>query len=663
MHQTFYIDIDEEITSIIDRLKHAKAKEIVMVVPKRALLVQSIVNLRILKKEADEAALQLMIVTQDKLGKLLIEKAGIFVQQKMDNIADDEISVEAEEVPESEEPAESEEHIVEASNERLEKIGSTNFFSAESQAGSAKDEIVKAKKSSPKKSDREKLVNKELVLGIGSDIRKKDQEPSYENEPAPAQPEPAAHVQKVSIPHIERQSAPKAAAENFPSLKKPKLDLEAPVGAKDHERVQNFFYQRDNAEKRPNKVYKTEEEVSVSGKFHLWFWVFGIVSLLIFAGIAAYLFVPKVKLTIGIVTASKSIDSEITGKVSAAGVDYETQLIPAKSVEVEHEVVKSLSASGSKSVSNQKARGKITIYNEYDTNPQPLVATTRFLSKDGKLFRLVKGVTVPGMKKTGENSEKGSIEAEVVADRAGEEFNIEPTSFTIPGFENSGNDKYLKFYAESSKSMSGGGSGSQEANFVAAEDIVSAKEAVKGDIESALKQEIKKRAVSQFGYESEDEVILIDGAISQEEPVYKLSNSQGDVVDTFEITSQVKAKALIVNKKDLDSLVARMIARSGNGQVDIDGESLALTFGKPIVDFEGGIIEIKFHATGKLQPNMDTAAIRSDILGKKEENLKEYLQSFNEIERIQLSYWPSFINGRIPFRASQVEVVLDKDKK
>ncbi|HHE45761.1 MAG TPA: hypothetical protein ENL05_00200, partial [Candidatus Moranbacteria bacterium] len=92
-HQTFYIDIDEEITSIIERLKKARAREIIVVVPKRALLIQSIINLRILKKEADEMGIQLMVVTQDKLGKILIEKAGILVQQKMDDLSGEEITL------------------------------------------------------------------------------------------------------------------------------------------------------------------------------------------------------------------------------------------------------------------------------------------------------------------------------------------------------------------------------------------------------------------------------------------------------------------------------------------------------------------------------------------------------------------------------------------
>ncbi len=53
MHQTFYIDIDEEIPlSVIDKLKNRwRVKNYSFVVPKRALFLQSIVNLKLLKRE------------------------------------------------------------------------------------------------------------------------------------------------------------------------------------------------------------------------------------------------------------------------------------------------------------------------------------------------------------------------------------------------------------------------------------------------------------------------------------------------------------------------------------------------------------------------------------------------------------------------------------
>ncbi|MFZ2193145.1 MAG: hypothetical protein WAV31_02790, partial [Candidatus Moraniibacteriota bacterium] len=65
MHQTFYIDIDEEITSIVEKLRKTKAPEAIMVVPKRSLLIQSIVNLKLLRKEADNLGVKISIITQD----------------------------------------------------------------------------------------------------------------------------------------------------------------------------------------------------------------------------------------------------------------------------------------------------------------------------------------------------------------------------------------------------------------------------------------------------------------------------------------------------------------------------------------------------------------------------------------------------------------------
>jgi len=88
-HKTLYIDIDEEITSIVDRLRKAPANEVIVVVPKGSLLIQSLVNLKLLKKEANRRQKKLMIVTQDKIGKKLIEKAGILVQGEMKDSFDE----------------------------------------------------------------------------------------------------------------------------------------------------------------------------------------------------------------------------------------------------------------------------------------------------------------------------------------------------------------------------------------------------------------------------------------------------------------------------------------------------------------------------------------------------------------------------------------------
>ena len=55
MKDTIYIDVDDEITAIIDKVITSKHKIVALVLPKRAVVLQSIVNMKLLKRTADEA--------------------------------------------------------------------------------------------------------------------------------------------------------------------------------------------------------------------------------------------------------------------------------------------------------------------------------------------------------------------------------------------------------------------------------------------------------------------------------------------------------------------------------------------------------------------------------------------------------------------------------
>ena len=104
--------------------------------------------------------------------------------------------------------------------------------------------------------------------------------------------------------------------------------------------------------------------------------------------------------------------------------------------------------------SGTKASGIITVFNEYSSDSQRLVASTRFLSSSGKIFRAIEDIYIPGMKTDGDEVIPGSIDAEVMANYLGTEYNISPSDFTIPGFK--GTPKYDGFYGKSDTSMSGG---------------------------------------------------------------------------------------------------------------------------------------------------------------------------------------------------------------
>src|SRR5260370_22226151 len=60
-----YVDVDDEITGIIDKVTSANSKIVALVVPKRAAVFQSGVNMKLLKRRADTAKKHLVLITSE----------------------------------------------------------------------------------------------------------------------------------------------------------------------------------------------------------------------------------------------------------------------------------------------------------------------------------------------------------------------------------------------------------------------------------------------------------------------------------------------------------------------------------------------------------------------------------------------------------------------
>lgn len=79
MDEILYLEPDEEITSVIDKIKQSKNTRLCLVVPREATLLQSVVNLKLLVKEASSLGKVIAIVTADKIGRNLAAKVGLTV--------------------------------------------------------------------------------------------------------------------------------------------------------------------------------------------------------------------------------------------------------------------------------------------------------------------------------------------------------------------------------------------------------------------------------------------------------------------------------------------------------------------------------------------------------------------------------------------------------
>src|SRR3990167_7536068 len=82
--QIFYLETNEEVPSIIDRIQKSDDFDIALVVAKGALLIQSIVNLKLIKRECEKINKSMVLVTSDKIGRNLASQVGISVYERIE---------------------------------------------------------------------------------------------------------------------------------------------------------------------------------------------------------------------------------------------------------------------------------------------------------------------------------------------------------------------------------------------------------------------------------------------------------------------------------------------------------------------------------------------------------------------------------------------------
>jgi hypothetical protein len=80
---TIYVDVDDEITGVIDKLKNSDKKVVALILPKRASVFQSIVNMKLLKRAADGSKKNMVLITSEAALLPLAGVAGVHVAKNL----------------------------------------------------------------------------------------------------------------------------------------------------------------------------------------------------------------------------------------------------------------------------------------------------------------------------------------------------------------------------------------------------------------------------------------------------------------------------------------------------------------------------------------------------------------------------------------------------
>ena len=410
-------------------------------------------------------------------------------------------------------------------------------------------------------------------------------------------------------------------------------------------------------EKLPNKIDELLEETaefraehkhtpnvrkpvrrSPSSRFPIWATTFIILILVV---VGSVFFFHSGKVTIALKSEMVSVNFTTP---SISETSQATGTLPYKVLPLQKQSTKEVSATGAPIKVDKKASGTIVIYNNFNTSTQALVATTRFETSDGLIFKLDKDVTVPGVSKVGGQTVPGSIEAVVSADQTGTKYNIDKTDFTILGFK--GSPKYQAFYARSKTIMSGGFSGSMPQ--VSSADLK--------DANDELKQTLTAQLIAEIQSQKADNYVFFKEGIN--------------TTYTYEVTPSTTNKATVTGKLTLEGLiferskVEQIITTSREGEkYHFDNlESLVLTIANSnsVNSFiSNPVLSLKFSGELTTGQSFDEYALKQVLAGKPKNQIKSILSTYPEITSVAYTTHPFWLRS-LPKNPDSISIVVTK---
>jgi hypothetical protein len=424
-----YLEADEEIPGVIDRLRKEKSSQITLVVPKASIILQSVINLKLILRLSKELKKSIALVSHDPIGRNLASQVGIPAYDS-----------------------------VNAKIPILEPIGPkpSSDDILEINAGSDQDNpnptetpafpIHHFQDSSPEISEAAQMKDEPEDLMAG-----------FVSEDVPDESEPITE-------------------EEIDQLKQSKLEPTVAI-AETPVKAQAEMHKSQSINSNLNKKRKLG---------YLW----AILAALIVVVVGFGLFYPKAIITAAVKGEQFDSSVDITVDPSQKQADLNGAIIPAQYGESMQEDSKKVTATGTKNV-GQKASGTINFYNNYSTDPQQLPSGTR-LSSGGKTFITSADITIPGATLSLNNgavvTNPGQTTGKIEATDAGADYNVAPGRFTITDFSGSKQDK---IYGQSMGALTGGSS--KQITVVAQSDVDKAQDDLVNSLNDQAKQDLAKQ--------------------------------------------------------------------------------------------------------------------------------------------------------------------------
>lgn len=603
MNTVIYLEPDEEITSVIDKMKKAPDNGVALVVPRGGTLAQSIVNLKLLQKSAKEIDKKIALVASDRIGRNLASQIGIPIFEK---------AAEAEKA----------------------SLGASSPAAAKPKANFDVEGFQVNSYYARKDNEEEELgdeVDDSSGLSGGDDVSD-DGSIGSENLSEEDMAEDGHDEQNDLKSEIETYRQEKEDEANRKETVEPTKTEKQPKIEENKNMGDGYGQKRAN-------LKGTRKALLIIGS---------VVLVLLLA--ASYLALPYANAAVILKTEDTTLDSDVTAGQDIKVVDVEKMQIPGTLVETSKEMTKTYKTTGTREVGT-KATGKVILTNAWDGNTHIVAAGTK-LTTGSTSFVTLAPATIPAVKVTlaPPSVTPGTVEVSVEAENPGSTYNIAPATFRIAGIT------IDSIYGRSTTAMTGGTT--QKIAILSDADVKAASADIQKGFIDTNKAELTAIAEKNSSKIFENQIAL---EVISEEP----SITVGADGENFDYKISAKINAIAFSLTDAKILMAKKIEQglaSDKMFVNPDKATIEAEYLGILAPTETGSTfnHLKMHIKidGKIGQKMTEKEIKDKIRNRKYSEAKSIISDNSAVESVELSIWPTAV-ARVPLIENRIHVKFD----
>lgn len=542
---TIYVDIDDEITAIIDKVRSSSGRVVALVLPKRASVFQSIVNMKLLKRSAESAKKHIVLITTESGLMPLAGAVGLHVA---------------------------------ASPQSKPEIPSTVSAAPEPEAITDELESADAEKAYTTTNAGNRSIG-ELAGVVDADNSE------GETLHVPDEPE-ESHVPK-------KQKTAKDKHLKVPSFNKFRLRL-----------------------------------------------LLGVILLLaVIVGMyLATTVLPKATIAISTKASGQNVSMSLTLSPAAQTLDADKLVTPAKIEQQQKTTSQQIATTGQQN-NGTAATGSISMSaGSCSGTTPPMVAAGTGVSTSGLTFITQGDANFIPVVSHGQCTWQSSGQTTIAAQTAGAKYNVSSATFSVAGRSeitasgstNGGTDNIIRTVAQADIDAAKQKLGSQDAS----------------TIQSSLAQALRG-----------DGMYPLTATFNTAAPVITTSNNVGDQADNITVTEAVTYTMYGARQADLDTLLKDSIAKQINMQdqaILADGLDHAVI---GVISSTNGNEDISLQTTATVGPNIDSADIKKQSLGKKVGDVKSLVNAIPGVTNVDVKLSPFWV-GAVPTKVSKVTVTI-----